>query len=268
MVIKRRAIGAGEKVESVAGRATAEGLSRLAEWKVAEPGQNRPPLSPGGSAPKGLAAGPGAILAPHTENINPCPPRVCSPYSESSSTIVRNTYPTGGQTTPAGRREQTLDPVAVITAVPNSAIGSHARGGGSGARARECGEARGPCSPALLNDQWPWLWLWPWLWPWPWPWPWLWPWPWPWFRTLCSNQLTHWPWFLNDGDVNELQPPCLHWSFEVGPPVTGTSGWPLKVMLLRSAVPWTSISTSTDEIVPVGTGTWFPPAAIVAAVKV
>src|SRR6266498_6064773 len=125
--------------------------------------------------------------------------------------------------------QQTLDPVAVITAVPNSAIGSHARGGGSGARARECGEARGPCSPALLNDQWPWLWLWPWLWPWPWPWPWLWPWPWPWFRTLCSNQLTHWPWFLNDGDVNELQPPCLHWSFEVGPPVTGTSGWPLKV---------------------------------------
>src|SRR5262245_51590619 len=39
-------------------------------------------------------------------------------------------------------------------------------------------------------------------------------------------------------------------------------------MPLRSAVPWTSIRTSTDWIVPVGTGTWLPPAAIVAAFNV
>jgi hypothetical protein len=29
-------------------------------------------------------------------------------------------------------------------------------------------------------------------------------------------------WFLNDGEVNELQPPCMHWFFAVGLPVGGT----------------------------------------------
>src|SRR4051812_25338155 len=39
-------------------------------------------------------------------------------------------------------------------------------------------------------------------------------------------------------------------------------------MLLTSALPWTSIRRSTLWIVPVGNATWFPPAAIVAAVNV
>src|SRR6266511_4025259 len=164
MVIKRRAIGAGEKVESVAGRATAEGLSRLAEWKVAEPGQNRPPLSPGGSAPKGLAAGPGAILAPHTENINPCPPRMCSPYSESSSTIVRHTYPTG-RTDDAGRsarnRRSTPSGSSQLCRTRLSDL-TLAEVGQEHARA-SAGKHAGRAPLALLNDQWPW--------PWPWPWP-------------------------------------------------------------------------------------------------
>jgi hypothetical protein len=54
----------------------------------------------------------------------------------------------------------------------------------------------------------------------------------------CSNQLTHSPWFLNYGEVNDFQRPCLHWHFEVGPPTTRVSLWPLNVMLLRSAVPY------------------------------
>jgi hypothetical protein len=52
----------------------------------------------------------------------------------------------------------------------------------------------------------------------------------------CSYQATHWPWFLNDGDVKFRQPPFLHWLFAVGP-VTGSSSVPLTVIALRSAVP-------------------------------
>ena len=51
--------------------------------------------------------------------------------------------------------------------------------------------------------------------------------------------------------MNDFQPPCLHCSFVIGPGMTGTSFWPLKVILLMSAVPCTSISTSTDEIVKI-----------------
>src|SRR3954452_25451057 len=75
------------------------------------------------------------------------------------------------------------------------------------------------------------------------------------------------PWFLNDGLLNVCQPPFLHWSFEVGGPTSGTSTIPLTVMLVRSAVPWTSIRTSTAWIVPV-IGPGKPSAAVKVYVAV
>ena len=55
-----------------------------------------------------------------------------------------------------------------------------------------------------------------------------------------------------------------------GGTVTGSGTWatPLTEMLVTSATPWTSISTSAELIVPVGVGTCWPPAASVAAVNV
>jgi hypothetical protein len=49
---------------------------------------------------------------------------------------------------------------------------------------------------------------------------------------------------------------------------SGTCLTPFSVMFVRSAVPCTSIRTSACVIVPVGTGTWLPAAASVAAVNV
>jgi hypothetical protein len=48
----------------------------------------------------------------------------------------------------------------------------------------------------------------------------------------------------------------------------GGLDWPLTNTRVTSAVPCTSMSTEAELILPVGTGTWFPPAAIVAALNV
>jgi hypothetical protein len=60
---------------------------------------------------------------------------------------------------------------------------------------------------------------------------------------------------LNVGFVNVFQPPFLHGRAKSAEPPASFCNLPLKVMFVRSAVPWTSMSTLTDWTVPVGVGT-------------
>ena len=73
---------------------------------------------------------------------------------------------------------------------------------------------------------------------------------------------------MNVGFVKVFHPPFLHGRAKSAVPGAGFCSLPLKETFVRSAVPWTSMSTLTDWTVPVGVTTCWPAAASVAAVKV